>query len=57
LTLARRILPGWVCRVPYENGVELTIEWFRKVAAEVDSKTPTRRIASKSTSVPAVLLR
>jgi UDP-glucuronate decarboxylase len=38
LTLARRILPGWVCRVPYEKGVELTIEWFRKVAAESDSK-------------------
>jgi nucleoside-diphosphate-sugar epimerase len=28
LTLARRILPGWKCHVPYELGVKLTIEWF-----------------------------
>jgi len=28
LTLARRVLPGWVCRVPYESGIELTIDWF-----------------------------
>jgi UDP-glucose 4-epimerase/UDP-glucuronate decarboxylase len=28
LTLARQLLPGWTCRVPYERGIELTIEWF-----------------------------
>lgn len=29
LSLARHILPGWECRVPYEKGVEWTVEWFR----------------------------
>jgi nucleoside-diphosphate-sugar epimerase len=28
LTLARQILPGWKCAVPYERGVELTFQWF-----------------------------
>ncbi len=28
LTLTRRLLPGWKCRVPYERGVKLTIDWF-----------------------------
>lgn len=28
LTLARRLLPGWECQVPYEEGVRLTLEWF-----------------------------
>jgi nucleoside-diphosphate-sugar epimerase len=28
LTLARSILPGWTCRVPYEEGVRRTAEWF-----------------------------
>lgn len=28
LTLARKLLPGWVCKVPYEQGVEMTLEWF-----------------------------
>jgi nucleoside-diphosphate-sugar epimerase len=30
LTLARRLLPGWRCRVDYERGVELTLEWFAR---------------------------
>ena len=29
LTLAERYLPGWVCKVPYEGGVQLTVDWFR----------------------------
>jgi nucleoside-diphosphate-sugar epimerase len=28
LTIARRLLPGWTCHVPYELGVKLTIDWF-----------------------------
>ena len=29
LTLARSILPGWECKVSYEEGVDRTIGWFR----------------------------
>jgi UDP-glucose 4-epimerase/UDP-glucuronate decarboxylase len=29
LTIARQILPGWSCEVPFEEGVERTLEWFR----------------------------
>ena len=35
LTLARRLLPGWECAVPYEEGVRQTLEWF---AAELSGK-------------------
>ena len=28
LTLARRVLPGWDCAIPYEEGVCLTLDWF-----------------------------
>lgn len=28
LTLARKLLPGWECSIPYEEGVRLTLEWF-----------------------------
>lgn len=30
LTLARKIIPGWECRIPYEEGVASTLEWFRR---------------------------
>jgi nucleoside-diphosphate-sugar epimerase len=30
LTLANKILPGWECAVPYEEGVKRTMEWFRQ---------------------------
>ena len=33
LTLARAILPGWTCRVSYEEGISRTIEWFRRELA------------------------
>ena len=33
LTLAHRIIPGWACQVPYEEGVERSIEWFRQQIA------------------------
>jgi hypothetical protein len=28
LTLARQLLPGWKCHIPYEFGVKLTMTWF-----------------------------
>ncbi|CAN7634690.1 NAD-dependent epimerase/dehydratase family protein [Mesorhizobium sp. LjNodule214] len=28
LTLCRRILPGWSCKVPYEEGLVRTLRWF-----------------------------
>jgi nucleoside-diphosphate-sugar epimerase len=30
LSLANRLLPGWTSLVPYEEGVERTIAWFRR---------------------------
>jgi nucleoside-diphosphate-sugar epimerase len=30
LKLVKQILPGWECRIPYEVGVQLTLEWFRE---------------------------
>jgi nucleoside-diphosphate-sugar epimerase len=30
LTLANRVMPGWAARVAYEDGVDRTIEWFRR---------------------------
>jgi nucleoside-diphosphate-sugar epimerase len=30
LAIARRVLPGWTCAVPYEEGVSRTIAWFRE---------------------------
>jgi nucleoside-diphosphate-sugar epimerase len=34
LNLARRTLPGWECKVPYEKGVQLTVDWFRAHLAQ-----------------------
>ncbi|MCB9988481.1 MAG: NAD-dependent epimerase/dehydratase family protein [Rhodospirillales bacterium] len=28
LTLGQRILPGWTCGIPYEEGIKLTMKWF-----------------------------
>lgn len=41
LTLARKVLPGWECRVPYEDGLDLTIEWFRQQMIIGQGKTLT----------------
>jgi nucleoside-diphosphate-sugar epimerase len=30
LTLARRVLPGWAAGIPYEEGVDRSIRWFRR---------------------------
>jgi UDP-glucose 4-epimerase/UDP-glucuronate decarboxylase len=34
LTLANRVLPGWKCGVEYEEGVRLTLDWFKDRLAE-----------------------
>lgn len=34
LTIARQILPGWTCHVPYEEGVAKLVEWFRDDMAQ-----------------------
>jgi nucleoside-diphosphate-sugar epimerase len=34
LTLARRLLPGWEAKVPYEEGVRRTLAWFRRQLGE-----------------------
>ena len=36
LTIARQVLPGWTCHVPYEEGVRLTLEWMREELAGAD---------------------
>lgn len=37
LTLARRILPGWEAKTGYQDGIERTLQWFRKQIAAVDA--------------------
>jgi UDP-glucose 4-epimerase/UDP-glucuronate decarboxylase len=34
LTLARQVLPGWTCHVPYEDGARLTMEWMKQELAD-----------------------
>jgi nucleoside-diphosphate-sugar epimerase len=42
LALAGRIIPGWRCAVPYEEGVDRTIAWFRG-EVEAASDGPSQR--------------
>jgi UDP-glucose 4-epimerase/UDP-glucuronate decarboxylase len=30
LELCKKIVPDWACKVPYEEGVDLTLSWFRQ---------------------------
>jgi UDP-glucose 4-epimerase/UDP-glucuronate decarboxylase len=39
LTIARKVLPGWTCHVPYEEGVRLTLEWMREELARSGQAT------------------
>lgn len=32
LSLAYRVLPGWRCKTPYEDGIRNTLEWFQSQA-------------------------
>ncbi len=37
LTLAKHLLPGWICRTEYEEGIALTLDWFeRQLAARAN---------------------
>lgn len=29
LTLANRVIPGWRCSIPYEEGIRLTLAWYQ----------------------------
>lgn len=40
LTLAQRVLPGWRCTVPYEEGVMRTIGWFREAMSGENAAAP-----------------
>jgi nucleoside-diphosphate-sugar epimerase len=33
LTIAKTVLPGWKAKIPYEEGVRRTLEWFRSELA------------------------
>lgn len=54
LTAARRVLPGWRCAAPYEDGVRRTIDWFRAEMARDSDRpiaapaTPRSRAAAAS---------
>nr|WP_257818275.1 NAD-dependent epimerase/dehydratase family protein [Phenylobacterium sp. J367] len=52
LAVANRILPGWSCAVPYEDGVVRTIDWFR---AQMAAPTPLPE-AAEPIVVPAELV-
>jgi UDP-glucose 4-epimerase/UDP-glucuronate decarboxylase len=39
LTIAREVLPGWTCHVPYEEGVRHTLEWMREELVGSDQST------------------
>jgi len=45
LTMARRVLPGWTCEVPYEEGVRLTVEWMKQ---ELSDPARSARVAGAS---------
>ena len=49
LTLANKHLPGWTCGVAYEEGVDRTIEWFRKELADTGgfASAPDHRLAPR----------
>ncbi len=42
LTLCRKVLPGWEANVSYEDGVRMTLEWFRdKVGQGASTDAPS----------------
>ena len=40
LTLCRRILPGWSCKVPYEEGLVRTLRWFEANGGRANEANP-----------------
>lgn len=44
LSVAQAVLPGWTCRVSYEDGVDRTIAWFREeLGLPAQPDAPPRR--------------
>jgi UDP-glucuronate decarboxylase len=48
LTTVNSVLPNWTCRIPYEDGILLTIDWFKKNRQEAASKIAKRTIEHES---------
>jgi nucleoside-diphosphate-sugar epimerase len=61
LTIAKTVLPGWKAKIPYEEGIRRTLEWFRSELAngveplqapeplfEIKAEQGTRRISRAS---------
>lgn len=46
LTLARQVLPGWTCHIPYEEGVRMTMEWMKEELA--NAEPPVTSLSSAS---------
>lgn len=46
LTLAKAMLPGWSCKVPCEEGVARTLEWFLQAYAPTIGAGPTEAACS-----------
>ncbi|MET3522183.1 NAD-dependent epimerase/dehydratase family protein [Mesorhizobium abyssinicae] len=42
LTLCREILPGWSCKVPYEEGLVRTLRWFEANGEIAEIRPPMR---------------
>ena len=53
LTLARSLLPGWQCHVPYEQGVALTVNWFRSKLGPSRMSESLAYADSQNSTVPA----
>jgi nucleoside-diphosphate-sugar epimerase len=49
LSLAQRVIPGWSCRVPYEEGVDRTVDWFR---AEMAGERPPEPMLRPANTLP-----
>lgn len=43
LALANKVIPGWAARVTHEDGVDRTIEWFRRRLGEAHPDAPHLR--------------
>jgi nucleoside-diphosphate-sugar epimerase len=47
LSLAAQVLPGWSCRVAYEDGVSRTVDWFRR-ELQAEATSPANQITPGS---------
>ena len=40
LALANRVIPGWAAGIAYEDGIDRTIEWFRRRMDRTGDRAP-----------------